>query len=252
MASYFISAHGMLKKEGSRKTQAKFIVPKGVSIYFFSPSGTQLNADYSDFIMDVLVNNQCTGNIEKQVQEAAYEVVTEGELCFNYTSYEDANGGFRQLSGLYRIGHGLTPIITLPPGQFKTLQQWVSGIGGGDSAFGNCFYWGACREHENADGVLRNTPNTKLFKVQQATTPTMRTATPAMHRPAAYNSRYGDLTSPISNPFEKDEDGKEKPYQGFLWRRDASISSKEKTMAANPAELRKWLARLKQGEGLLG
>jgi hypothetical protein len=240
MASYFISARGTIRREGNRQTRAKFIVPAGVTIYFYSPSGTVLQAVYSDFIMDLLISPESTHGDELMVREAAYEVFREGELCLNYTAHTDGDP-FRDPMGLYRVGkaEGRVPVIPLPNGTVRTLQQWVQGMGGGDGAFGTHFYRGACREH----GVQHASPNTWVFlENQQRGGMFIRGS-----KPDSYTRRYGNSKAPFA------------AYDGgtFRQQRVRVIKSRNQTMASQVArdgrtQLQHLLARLEKGEGLFG
>jgi hypothetical protein len=151
MGSFFISAHGTLRKDGQRQTMRKFIVPANVTIYFFNPAYTAMYASFSDMIMDMLIGPSYTYDTELSIRGLAIEVFKEGDLCLDYSTHTDG-AKFRDPCGLYRVGNftEMKPTIPLPFGTSKMLKEWVTGVGGGitNTAMGNHFYWGACREHD--------------------------------------------------------------------------------------------------------
>jgi hypothetical protein len=245
MASYFISAHGNLRKEGNRQTQAKFIVPANVTIYFFSPAGTALSPPYSDFLMDLLINPQFSHSDELKVQAAAFEVFREGQLCLNYTANTDGPK-FRDPMGLYRIGKWdkRVPELPLPDGTSKTLQEWVTGIStGSDSggAYGTHFYWGACRVHD----FEHPSQNTRLFEELQVIAQNATGRSP--QKPESYTNRYGYWKTPFED-YSKQADNP-------LWIQQTRVSRSNNPKTLDEAgkwRLRSLLSRLKKGEGLFG
>jgi hypothetical protein len=186
--------------------------------------------------MDLLINPSFDFSTELKVREAAYEVIHEGDLCLNYTTHTDGPE-FRDPMGLYRCGPGLvlTPVIPLPFGTTKTLQQWVQGIGGKDSAFGTHFYFGMCRNHD----VEHSSPNTRYFREH-----TQQVQGGAINyqyacRSESFTRRYGKAQAPlIGMPAIP------------LWGKANGVEGRPKTLQENPAKLKELLARLKKGEDL--
>jgi hypothetical protein len=141
MASYFISAHGDWAREN-----AYTLVPRGTTIYFFSPHATLLHKLYSDFLMDILCNPNCKIKDEEMIQNQAVEIIGAGERVRNYI-LTGTDRDFRDPTGVYRTGvapaEGL--FSRLLNGSKKTLRDVVGGIKG-EGSIGNHIYWGACRK----------------------------------------------------------------------------------------------------------
>jgi hypothetical protein len=158
MPDYFLSAHGLLVDE------RKFIVPAGVTVYFFNPEGSKLQDGYSDVIMDILCCEDYHADLSK-VHRLAVDVFRPLELCPDYETSEDPieagqPGGFRQTSGLYEVGRPVEqgPVYVLERSRPRRLSEWVRGIGGTN------FYIGTCREHARGRGLPKIPfPRTNLF-----------------------------------------------------------------------------------------
>jgi hypothetical protein len=152
MASYFISAHGALRKEGNRQTMNKFIVPTGTTIYMFVTARACMSSDSSDKMMNLLICPDFSYQDELYIRSLAIEVFTEGELCLNYTAYAFADNkkNFSDPCGLYMVGNfnEKKPKTEIPPGSSETLKSLIGGIGARDASMGNHFYWCCCREHD--------------------------------------------------------------------------------------------------------
>lgn len=129
---------------GGRETGSyvgSYLVPKGVTIYFFTPDNTVMYSGASDRLMDRLCRNHPTPD---RVEKYASEVKREFTTVPNYICY--GTNDFRDPSGVYLVGRrrNLGPIVPIP----NNTQRFLSDIIGGASSggvIGNKIYWLCCR-----------------------------------------------------------------------------------------------------------
>jgi hypothetical protein len=156
MGQYFISAHGTWVPEDGWT-----LVPSHTTIYFFSPHGSLLNSQYSDFYMDMICNPGFRANEDDQkaIGELAVEIVPAGERVRNYI-LSGSDTDFRDVTGIYRAG--AKPAVgmfrQLVHGSKTNLRELVGGIGGNGS-IGTTIYWGACRQEKGKKGTIYFTGN---------------------------------------------------------------------------------------------
>jgi hypothetical protein len=137
MPDVVITGHG--GRTGGSST-GSYVIPKGVTIYFFTGDHTVMYAGASDKIMDMLCAKH---TYRRKVQAAAVQVKKELETIPNYICYE--TNDFRDASGVYLVGrnrsHG--PIMSIPDKTEKRLSEIIGGSGKG--VIGSNIYWLCCR-----------------------------------------------------------------------------------------------------------
>ena len=143
MPNIVITGHG---GRSAGTASGTYVVPKGVTIYFFVKDGQLLGTEGSDHIMDMLCQDHPD---EAAAQKLAVDIKRQFETCPNYTAY--GSNDFRDPTGLYTVG---LPIATglfsaLIDGQQKRLSELIGGQGAG-GAVGSAIYWLACRDRPGA------------------------------------------------------------------------------------------------------
>lgn len=137
MVDVVVTGHG---GRGAGTSKGSYVVPKGVTIYFFTKDHTVLYEGASDILMD----NLCVNHPRAvAVRNAAVDVKTEYESVPNYVCY--GTNDFRDASGVYRVGTNRTagPMVAIPNGTEKRLSDIVGGSGKG--IVGSRIYWLCCR-----------------------------------------------------------------------------------------------------------
>lgn len=133
-----ITGHG---GRGSGTSKGTYVVPKGVTIYFFTNDSTVLYSGASDALMDQLCRRHTKVNL---VRSHAVDIKTEFQTVPNYVCY--GTDDFRDASGVWQVGlrrtHG--PILPIPDGTEKRLSEIIGGSGGG-GVIGSNIYWLCCR-----------------------------------------------------------------------------------------------------------
>jgi hypothetical protein len=138
MANILVTAHGGRMSGTSLGT---YVVPKGVTIYFFVKDGQLMNSDASDVIMD----NLCTANPnEAAVQALAVDVKRQYENVPDYIA--SGTDDFRDPTGIYTVGQSIATGLYAPiqnGSQFR-LSEIIGGQSSG-GVIGSVIYWLACR-----------------------------------------------------------------------------------------------------------
>ena len=138
MASYVIICHGGRTAGTSSGT---YVVPKGVTIYFFTADGVNMNGAGGTLLVNALLDPHPA---ELDVRALAEETKTEYETVPNYTA---APGGaeFPVPTGVYLVGRG--PAAGGPVTAITAKTRLGDLIGGGSSggSLGSHIYWLACR-----------------------------------------------------------------------------------------------------------
>jgi len=137
MPSVVITGHG---GRGIGTSRGSYLVPKGVTIYFFVNDEQVLYAGASDKIMSFL----CTKHpSEIDVRKIATDVRSEYQTCPNYICY--GTNDFKDPSGVYLVGKSAKggPVLSIPDGTEKRLSEIIGGSGGGVIA--SSVYWLCCR-----------------------------------------------------------------------------------------------------------
>jgi hypothetical protein len=137
MGDVVITGHG--GREGGSST-GTYVVPKGVTIYFFTPDHSVMYAGASDKMMDYLCAKH---TYRRRVQAAAVQVKKEFDILPNYICY--GTNDFRDPSGVYLVGKNRSegPILSIPDKTQKTLSEIIGGAGKG--VIGSNIYWLCCR-----------------------------------------------------------------------------------------------------------
>lgn len=137
MVDVVVTGHG---GRGVGTSVGSYVVPRGVTIYFFTPDQSVLYAGASDILMD----NLCVNHPRAvAVRNAAVDVKTEYETVPNYVCY--GTNDFRDASGVYRVGAARTvgPMVAIPNGTKRRLSEIIGGSGNG--IIGSRIYWLCCR-----------------------------------------------------------------------------------------------------------
>jgi hypothetical protein len=138
MSSYVIICHG---GRGEGTSSGTYVVPKGVTIYFFTADGVNMNGQGGSVLVNALLDPHPA---ELDVQALAEEVKKEYETVPNYQA---APGGpeFPVPTGVYLVGQG--PAAGGPVIAIDSVTRLGDIIGGGSSggSLGNNIYWLACR-----------------------------------------------------------------------------------------------------------
>jgi len=139
MPNVVITGHGG-RKSGTSK--GSYVIPPGVTVYFFTKDKQLLNSDGSDLIMDNLC---CDHPREQAVRNIAVEVKTAYETIPNYIAY--GTNDFRDPTGAYEVGQPVSngPFSPITNG----TQKYLSDIIGGQSSngvIGSHIYWLCCRD----------------------------------------------------------------------------------------------------------
>ena len=139
MPSVVITGHGGRKGGTAVGT---YLIPPGVTVYFFTKDATVLYADASDAIMDKL----CTAHPnELLIRGMAVDVKTAYETVPNYTCFGTTD--FRDPSGAYRVGAAplaATLVVPVPNNTEKRLSEIIGGTSSG-GVIGSHVYWLCCR-----------------------------------------------------------------------------------------------------------
>lgn len=138
MVDIVVTGHGGREVGAFKGT---YVVPKGVTIYFFTNDNTVLYAGASDKLMDNLCRNHPN---PLRVQGAAVEIKREFEIIPNYICY--GTDDFRDPSGAYEVGRrrNLGPTLPIPNNTQKYLSDIIGGAGG-RGVIGSNIYWLCCR-----------------------------------------------------------------------------------------------------------
>ena len=168
MVDVVITGHG--GREGGSST-GTYVVPKGVTIYFFTKDHTVMYSGASDKIMDYLCAKH---TYRRRVQAAAVEIKKEYDVIPNYICY--GTNDFRDPSGVYEVGRSRSkgPIRSIPNNTQKTLSEIVGGSKTG--LIGSNIYWLCCRAapdnsnniDDSADIVTGKFRGFKIGAVEQA------------------------------------------------------------------------------------
>ncbi|MBR0679935.1 hypothetical protein GXW74_05510 [Roseomonas eburnea] len=139
MTGVVVTGHG---GRGPGTSFGTYLVPPGVTIYFFTRDGQLLNSEASDPLMDLLCRQAPD---EATVRAAATEVKTAYSTIPNYVCF--GTNDFRDPSGVYLVGEdsGAGLVIPVPDGSEKRLSDIIGG-GSSGGAIADEVYWLCCRD----------------------------------------------------------------------------------------------------------
>ena len=141
MVDIVIAGHG---DRGIGTPAGTYVVPKGVTIYFFTSDSQVLY----DSAAELLTKNLCRNHPKTiAIQKLAVqkgEVKREFETVPNYTCY--GTDDFNDPTGVYIVGQPMSagPAIPIPDGQEKRLSDIIGGCSNG-GVIGSNIYWMCCR-----------------------------------------------------------------------------------------------------------
>lgn len=154
MASWVIYAHG--GRDAGTAT-GTYIVPKGVTIYFFEKDEQYLYNNAAKVIMNTLLTGHPD---EAAVQAIAKETKTAYQSVPNYQASGDPNiAGM----GVYLVGlePAVGQLVAIPAGTKKRMSDIIGGSGRG-GVLGDTIYWLACRAAPTNSNVFAATTGDKI------------------------------------------------------------------------------------------
>lgn len=143
MPNLVLYAHG---GRGAGTATGTYVIPRGVTVYFFEKDKEFLYDSAAKIIMNTLLSAHPN---ELAVQGISKESKGQFESIPNYEASGDPNiAGM----GVYLVG---TPMATgqlyaIPYGTTKRISEIIGGSGSGGVA-GNVIYWLACRDAKGAN-----------------------------------------------------------------------------------------------------
>lgn len=168
MATFVIYGHGGRTAGTATGT---YVIPKGLSIYFYAKDGEILYDSAATVIKSFLLTGAAN---EVSAQAAARETKTAFETIPNYRITGDAN--LPDATGIYLVGQPKSagPLAPIPHGTSYLLSDIIGGASGG-GVIGTAIYWLACRAKpdnamltdDNADIVTSSVNGVNASCVEQ-------------------------------------------------------------------------------------
>ncbi|HEY7577472.1 MAG TPA: hypothetical protein VH855_07730 [Acetobacteraceae bacterium] len=169
MASYVFYGHGGREAGTSSGT---YVVPPGVTIYFFALDSEILYDSAAAIIRNTLLRAHPN---EMAVQGVARDIKRAWDKVPNYKLTGDSN--LPDPTGVYLVGTNKSggPAMPLLHGSSKYLSDLIGGAGKG-GVLGNIIYWMACRAapdnsnniDDNADAVTSAINGNSMTCIEQA------------------------------------------------------------------------------------
>lgn len=131
-----------------------YLVPPGVTIYFFTKDAQLLNTEGSDHIMDKL----CTAAPDMEAVKAlAVETIGPFSTVPDYVCYGSSD--FRDPTGVYRVGQAASSGLwmAIAPGTQKRLSDIIGG-GSSGGVIASEVFWLCCRDAPHSTNNIAITP----------------------------------------------------------------------------------------------
>ena len=142
--------------QGQAEVVKDFVVPEGVTIYFFVPDGWLLKSEVADMLTYLLLSSK---DKVATVKKHAMDVKKGGDKIRDWRLHGGSLGGtFKMKGGVYELGSctdkvppcenlgKTTPAMDIPDKTYKHISQIICGASG-NGKLGAEIFWLACRQH---------------------------------------------------------------------------------------------------------